>query len=61
MARATQKDVPAEASGRWDLVEETQLQGSISGTIKPGTILNTMSGGIYEITRRIQGSIRIGV
>ena len=50
VARATSKDAQAKASSRWDLVEETQLRGSISGTIKQGTILKTVSGGIYEIT-----------
>jgi hypothetical protein len=50
VARATPKDAPAKASSRWDFVEETQLQGSISGTIKQGKILKTVSGGIYEIT-----------
>lgn len=50
VARVTPKDAPTEASGRWEIVEETQLKGSISGTIKRGTILKTVSGGIYEIT-----------
>jgi len=36
--------------GRWTLFEETSLQGSISGTVKPGRVFKTTSGSVYEVT-----------
>ncbi|WGG52163.1 hypothetical protein [Rugamonas sp. DEMB1] len=41
---------PATAPGRWDIYEETNLQGSISGTIKAGSVFKTVSGNVYEVT-----------
>ena len=41
----------AAASGKWEVYEETNLQGSISGTVKQGSIFKTMSGNVYEVTR----------
>ena len=38
-----------EAGGGWEVYEETNLKGTISGTIKKGTILRTISGSIYEV------------
>jgi hypothetical protein len=35
---------------RWELFEETHLQGSISGTVQKGRIFKTTSGNIYEVT-----------
>jgi hypothetical protein len=35
---------------KWELVEETNLEGSISGTVKPGRIFKTTSGNVYEVT-----------
>ena len=37
------------AQVEWELVEETNLSGSISGTIKKGHIFKTSSGSIYEV------------
>jgi hypothetical protein len=37
-------------AGGWDLFEETNLQGSISGTVKRGRIFTTTSGNVYEVT-----------
>jgi hypothetical protein len=34
----------------WELFEETNLQGSISGTVKQGRIFKTTSGNVYEVT-----------
>lgn len=34
----------------WEVFEETNLQGSISGTVKQGHIFKTTSGSIYEVT-----------
>jgi len=34
----------------WEVFEETNLQGSISGTIQQGHIFKTTSGSIYEVT-----------
>lgn len=41
---------PSTAPGKWDIYEETNLQGSISGTVKQGSIFKTVSGNIYEVT-----------
>jgi hypothetical protein len=35
---------------KWELYEETQLNGSISGTIEQGHIFKTASGHVYEVT-----------
>lgn len=34
----------------WELYEETQLSGSINGTIEKGHIFKTVSGHVYEVT-----------
>lgn len=34
----------------WELYEETQLSGSINGTIEKGRIFKTVSGHVYEVT-----------
>ena len=39
-----------QADSEWEVFEETNLKGSISGTIKKGHILKTTSGNIYEVT-----------
>ena len=36
--------------GKWELFEETSLQGSISGTVQMGRIFKTLSGNLYEVT-----------
>jgi hypothetical protein len=40
---------PTQA-GEWESVEETSLQGSISGTVQQGRIFKTTSGNVYEVT-----------
>ena len=40
----------ATPSGKWEIYEETNLQGSISGTVKQGSIFKTASGNVYEVT-----------
>ena len=40
----------AAATGKWEIYEETNLQGSISGTVKQGSIFKTISGNVYEVT-----------
>ncbi len=34
----------------WTIYEETSLQGSISGTVKQGSVFQTASGNVYEVT-----------
>lgn len=34
----------------WEIFEETNLEGSISGTVQQGRIFKTASGSIYEVT-----------
>jgi hypothetical protein len=36
--------------GKWEVFEETNLQGSISGTVQQGRIFKTTSGNVYEVT-----------
>ncbi len=40
----------ATAGGKWEVFEETSLQGSISGTVQMGRVFKTTSGNIYEVT-----------
>jgi len=37
-------------AGKWELYEESNLQGNISGIVAPGRIFTTSSGNIYEVT-----------
>jgi len=37
-------------AGAWELFEETNLQGSISGMVRKGRIFKTTSGNVYEVT-----------
>lgn len=39
-----------QTDSEWEVFEETNLKGNISGTIKKGYILKTTSGNIYEVT-----------
>lgn len=41
---------PSAALGDWQSYEETNLKGTISGTIQKGHIFQTQSGSIYEVT-----------
>jgi hypothetical protein len=47
---------PGSTKGRsrqakeWEIFEETNLEGSISGTVQQGRIFKTTSGSIYEVT-----------
>ncbi len=34
----------------WEIFEETNLEGSLSGTVQQGRIFKTTSGSIYEVT-----------
>ena len=45
----TRKEEVAPA-GKWEVFEETALQGSISGTVKQGRVFTTTSGNVYEVT-----------
>lgn len=36
--------------GAWEIYEETNLRGTISGIVKKGSIFKTLSGSIYEVT-----------
>ncbi|OFA33290.1 hypothetical protein BAE46_00850 [Glaciecola punicea] len=47
---STAKGSGASSGNSWEVFEETNLQGSISGTIQQGHIFKTTSGSIYEVT-----------
>ena len=40
----------SEKSSDWEIFEETNIKGTVSGTIKKGSILKTVSGNVYEVT-----------
>ena len=42
--------VVAAAQTKWQVHEESNLQGSISGTVKQGRLFKTTSGNVYEVT-----------
>jgi hypothetical protein len=49
--RSPQKSAAATApKGRWTHVEETYIQGMVSGIVQQGTIFKTISGNVYEVT-----------
>lgn len=39
-----------QALAAWSLYEETNVKGTISGTIRQGTVLRMQSGSAYEVT-----------
>lgn len=41
---------PQSQTSKWEIYEETNLQGSISGTVQQGSIFKTTSGNVYEVT-----------
>lgn len=47
---STAKGSRISSGTSWKVFEETNLQGSISGTIQQGHIFKTTSGSIYEVT-----------
>jgi hypothetical protein len=47
---STPKGSNSKAKAGWEVFEETNLQGTISGTIQQGHIFKTTSGSIYEVT-----------
>jgi hypothetical protein len=40
----------SKPAGEWEMFEKTNLEGSVSGTVRQGRILKTTSGGVYEVT-----------
>ena len=43
------KKAGSKQADKWEIFEETNLEGSISGTIQQGRIFKTASGSIYEV------------
>lgn len=48
-ARKSGKRKEGRADTEWQLVEETELVGNISGTVEAGRIFRTTSGSVYEV------------
>jgi hypothetical protein len=46
---ANPKGKTTPQAGKWELFEETNLKGSISGTVQQGSIFKTISGNVYEV------------
>lgn len=45
-----QKTKKSKSGDTWEVYEETNLKGTISGIVKKGSIFKTLSGSIYEVT-----------
>lgn len=50
VAPQTPLSATSKPTGKWELYEETYLEGSISGTVKKGRVFKTTSGNLYEVT-----------
>ncbi len=48
--QTTSPSTPTASAAEWKFVEETSLEGNISGTVKQGRIFKTVSGNVYEVT-----------
>ena len=44
------KKAGSRQTGYWEIFEETNLEGTITGIVKRGTIFKTISGSVYEVT-----------
>lgn len=44
------KKAGSRQTEEWEIFEETNIEGSISGTVQQGRIFKTTSGSIYEVT-----------
>jgi len=44
------KKAGSRQTGDWEIFEETNLKGTISGIVKKGSIFKTVSGSVYEVT-----------
>ncbi len=49
-AAQSSKQPDSEQNKKWELFEETNLEGSISGTVQQGRIFKTTSGNVYEVS-----------
>lgn len=49
---------PSLAFADWGLYEETNVKGTISGTIKKDTIIEMKSGAIYQVHERVRMRVR---
>ena len=49
-AAPSSKRAGPKKAEKWEVFEETNLEGSISGTVQQGRIFKTTSGSIYEVT-----------
>ncbi len=47
--RSSSKDKTTPQTGEWELFEDTNLEGSISGMVQQGRIFKTLSGHVYEV------------
>ena len=48
----------SQAHAGWDLYEQTNVNGNISGSITKGTLIEMRSGSIYEVYDRVRMRVR---
>lgn len=49
-ARSKNSKTQTQPAATWEIYEETNIAGTISGTVKQGSIFKTVSGNVYEVT-----------
>ena len=42
----------------WELYEQTNVKGTISGSVKKGTVIEMKSGGVYQVNDRVRFRVR---
>jgi hypothetical protein len=47
-----------QAFASWELYEQTNVKGTISGSIKKGTVIEMKSGGVYQVHDRVRFRVR---
>lgn len=47
-----------QAHASWELYEQTNVKGTISGSITKGTVIEMKSGGVYQVHDRVRFRVR---
>lgn len=47
-----------QAYANWELYEQTNVKGTISGSIKKGTVIEMRSGSVYQVHDRVRFRVR---
>jgi len=57
-ASSNKLNSPTKIDSEWELYEETNVKGTISGSIKKDTIIEMRSGSIYQVHERVRMRVR---